>query len=61
MSSIVFTLIVGVLAGIAALVGGATPLEMVLLLGVLGLTHMTVVAGRKASQTASERNRRSFD
>jgi hypothetical protein len=56
----VFTLIVGVLAGIAAL-GGATPLEMVLVLGVLGLTHMTVVAGRKAGETASERNQRSLD
>jgi hypothetical protein len=49
--STVFTLILGVLAGIAAL-GGATPLEMVLILGVLGLAHMTVVAGREVRQTA---------
>lgn len=58
MTSILFTLILGVLAGVAAL-GGATPLEMVLALGVLGLAHMTIVAGRQVSEVTLEPDHRS--
>ncbi len=46
MTSILFTLIFGVLAGVAG-IGGAGPFETVLILGVLGLAHLTVVAGRQ--------------
>lgn len=60
MPSILFTLILGVLAGIAAL-AGSTPLEMVLMLGVLGLAHMTVVAGRESRKAAPERNHQGRD
>lgn len=58
MPSILFTLILGVLAGLAAAIGGSTPLEMVLMLGVLGLAHMSVVAGRESRETASEHSHR---
>jgi asparagine N-glycosylation enzyme membrane subunit Stt3 len=46
MSSIVFTLVFGLLAGIAGFVGTAS-FEMVLVLGLLGLLHLSVVAARK--------------
>ena len=61
MPSILFTLILGVLAGIAAAMGGSTSLGMVLMLGVLGLAHMTVVAGREARETAPEHSHRGRD
>lgn len=48
MSSIVFTLVFGILAGIAAFMGSA-PFETVLMLGLLGLTHIYVVATREAA------------
>lgn len=51
MSSVAFTLIFGVLAGIAGF-GGAGAFETVLMLGMLGLTHMAVVAGRNAREGA---------
>jgi hypothetical protein len=55
--SILFTLILGVLAGIAAL-GGSAPFETVLLLGVLGVAHMAVVAGRHTREVAFSRVQR---
>lgn len=60
MPSILFTLIIGVLAGIAAL-GGSTPLELVLMLGVLGISHMAVVAGREAREAGFDRGVRRRD
>ena len=50
MSSIVFTLLFGLLSGIAGFVGSAS-FEMVLILGLLGLMHLSVVAARKADDT----------
>jgi hypothetical protein len=50
MSSIVFTLLFGLLSGIAGFVGSAS-FEMVLMLGLLGLMHLSVVAARKADDT----------
>ena len=46
MSSIVFTLLFGMLSGIAGFVDSAS-FETVLLLGLLGLMHLTVVSARK--------------
>lgn len=46
MSSIVFTLLFGLLAGIAGFVGTAS-FETVLVLGLLGLMHLSVIAARK--------------
>lgn len=51
MSSIVFTLLFGMLSGIAGFVGGAS-FEMVLMLGLLGITHLSLVAARKADPAA---------
>ncbi len=51
MASILVTLVFGVLAGIAGLTGAA-PFETVLMLGVLGLTHMMVVAERREREAA---------
>jgi len=51
MSSIVFTLLFGLLSGIAGFVGSAS-FETVLMLGLLGLMHLSVVAARKAAPTA---------
>jgi hypothetical protein len=50
MSSIAFVLLFGLLTGIAAFVG-CDSFEAVLALGMLGLTHMSVVAARKANET----------
>jgi hypothetical protein len=47
-SAVVFTLLFGLLSGIAGFVGSAW-FETVLMLGLLGLTHLTVVAGRQAN------------
>lgn len=58
MTSIMFALILGVLAGIAAF-GGATSLEMVLMLGVLGLAHMTDIAAREAPEAVRSHGDRS--
>jgi hypothetical protein len=46
MSSVVFTLLFGMLSGIAGFVDSAS-FETVLLLGLLGLMHLTVVSARK--------------
>ncbi len=48
-SPVVFTLLFGLLSGIAGFVGGSS-FEAVLMLGLLGLTHLTVVAGRQANE-----------
>ncbi len=50
MSSIVFTLLFGLLSGIAGFVGSAS-FETVLMLGLLGLMHLSVVAARKTGHT----------
>lgn len=54
MPSIVFTLIFGVLAGVAGF-GGSSAFEAVLMLGILGLAHMMIVAGRRAREGALDR------
>ncbi len=54
MASIVFTLIFGVLTGIAGF-GGSAVFEAVLMLGILGLAHMAVVAGRHTRDAALDR------
>jgi hypothetical protein len=48
MSSVMFTLLFGLLSGIAGFVGSAS-FETVLMLGLLGLMHLSVVAARKAN------------
>lgn len=48
MSSVAFTLLFGFLSGVAGFVDSAS-FETVLLLGLLGLMHLTVVAGRQAN------------
>jgi hypothetical protein len=48
MSSVVFTLLFGMLSGIAGFVDSAS-FETVLLLGLLGLMHLTVVSARKGN------------
>jgi hypothetical protein len=58
MSSIVFTLLFGLLSGIAGFAGSAS-FETVLLLGLLGLMHLSVVAARKADSTAIQEDTRS--
>jgi len=50
MSSLVFTLLFGLLAGIAGFVGTAS-FETVLVLGLLGLLHLSVIAARKDHAT----------
>jgi hypothetical protein len=49
MSAVVFTLLFGLLSGIAGFVGSAS-FETVLMLGLLGLMHLSVVAGRRANE-----------
>jgi hypothetical protein len=49
MSSVAFTLLFGLLSGIAGFVGSAS-FETVLMLGLLGLMHLSVVAGRQANE-----------
>ena len=46
MSSVVFTLLFGLLSGVAGFVDSAS-FETVLMLGLLGLVHLTVVSARK--------------
>jgi hypothetical protein len=46
MSSVMFTLLFGMLSGIAGFVDSAS-FETVLLLGLLGLMHLTVASARK--------------
>jgi hypothetical protein len=50
MSSVMFTLLFGMLSGIAGFVDGAS-FETVLTLGLLGLMHLSLVAARKANGT----------
>ena len=50
MSSVVFALLFGMLSGIAGFVGSAS-FETVLMLGLLGLMHLSVVSARKANGT----------
>ena len=55
MSSVMFTLLFGLLSGIAGFVGSAS-FETVLMLGLLGLMHLSVVAARKANGTIVRQN-----
>jgi hypothetical protein len=55
MSSVMFTLLFGLLSGIAGFVGSAS-FETVLMLGLLGLMHLSVVAARKANSTIGPEN-----
>jgi len=55
MSSVMFTLLFGLLSGIAGFVGSAS-FETVLMLGLLGLMHLSVVAARKANGTVVREN-----
>ena len=55
MSSVMFTLLFGLLSGIAGFVGSAS-FETVLMLGLLGLMHLSVVAARKANGTIAREN-----
>ncbi len=49
MSAVVFALLFGLLSGIAGFAGSAS-FETVLMLGLLGLMHLSVVAGRQANE-----------
>jgi len=48
MSSVMFTLLFGLLSGVAGFVG-STSFETVLMLGLLGLMHLSVVSARSAN------------
>jgi hypothetical protein len=48
MSSVMFTLLFGLLSGVAGFVGSAS-FETVLMLGLLGLMHLSVVSARSAN------------
>jgi hypothetical protein len=48
MSSVVFALLFGMLSGIAGFVGSAS-FETVLMLGLLGLMHLSVVSARRTN------------
>jgi hypothetical protein len=48
MSSVMFTLLFGLLSGIAGFVGSAS-FETVLMLGLLGIMHLSVVSARTAN------------
>jgi len=50
MSALVFTLVFGLLAGIAGFLGSSS-FAAVLVLGLLGLLHLSVVAARKENET----------
>lgn len=50
MSAIVFALVFGLLAGVAGFVGSAS-FGVVLVLGLLGLMHISVTAARKDNRT----------
>jgi len=53
MSSVVFTLLFGVLSGLAGFVGSA-PFEVVIGLGLIGITHFSIVAARKAREAPAQ-------
>ena len=48
MSSVMFTLLFGLLSGVAGFVGSAS-FETVLMLGLLGLMHLSVVSARSVN------------
>jgi hypothetical protein len=50
MSSVMFTLLFGMLSGIAGFVDSVS-FETVLMLGLLGIMHLSVVSARKATNT----------
>ena len=52
MSSVTFTLLFGLLSGIAAVVGSA-PFETVLMLGLIGIAHFHLVEARQAGANSS--------
>lgn len=49
MSSLVFTLLFGLLSGIAGFVGKSS-FEVVLVLGLIGLMHLSVTAARRDNE-----------
>jgi hypothetical protein len=53
MSSVVFTLLLGVLGGIAGFAGSA-PFEIVMSLGLLGIAHLSLVSARKAKEVSTQ-------
>ncbi len=53
MSSVAFTLLFGVLGGIAGFAGSA-PFEVVMSLGLLGIAHLSLVAARKAREAPTQ-------
>jgi hypothetical protein len=58
MSSVMFTLLFGMLSGIAGFVDSVS-FETVLMLGLLGIMHLSLVSARKANDTMiREDNRR---
>lgn len=58
MSSVMFTLLFGMLSGIAGFVDSVS-FETVLMLGLLGIMHLSLVSARKANDTMiREGNRR---
>ena len=48
-SSALFSLLFGVLSGAAGFLRNVSAFEMVLTLGLIGLMHLTVVAGRQSN------------
>ena len=50
MSSVMFTLLFGMLSGIAGFVDSVS-FETVLMLGLLGIMHLSVVSARKATNS----------
>jgi hypothetical protein len=58
MSSIVFTLLFGMLSGIAGFLGSSGMFEIILGLGLIGLSHYSLLAARKSEELSSARNHR---
>ena len=57
MSSIVFALLFGMLSGIAGFLGNGM-FEVVLGLGLIGLSHYSLIGARKSQELSTVRNRR---
>ena len=57
MSSVMFTLLFGMLSGIAGFVDSVS-FETVLMLGLLGIMHLSVVSARKATNSMIRKDSR---
>jgi hypothetical protein len=58
MSSIAFALLFGMLSGIAGFVGSTGMFEVILGLGLIGLSRYSLLAARKTQELSAARNQR---